>query len=53
MDQQGGCRCAEEYAARWPAMAESELAGVHDPVCRVRLERLDAAGRRSSRILRR
>jgi len=49
MNERGDCTCAEDYAARWPGMPESELALVHHPVCPVRLERLAAERRRSIR----
>jgi len=52
MNERGDCRCAEEYAARWPGMPTSELALVHDPVCPVRLERLAAERRRAARGVR-
>lgn len=48
-DGAAACRCAEEYARRWPTMPASELAVVHHPVCPVRLERLAQERRRAVR----
>ncbi|GAA2023223.1 hypothetical protein WDZ16_02710 [Pseudokineococcus marinus] len=44
------CSCAEEYARRWPDVHPGALAGVHDPLCRVRLAHLEDQRRQNGGV---
>ncbi|GAA2027713.1 hypothetical protein GCM10009756_19020 [Pseudokineococcus marinus] len=44
-----GCQCGEDYTRRWPDITAANLTGIHDPLCAVRLDRLEHAARHTSR----